>query len=104
MATGYHLRAKQKRLGPDHRSLGRSQAQALVSWDAGSGASIFTMVSCPHRLHLQGRFRVMVSDRSFKIFPFRHTGQSTHPSLTVSLPQVGAFCKPFRRLSLLIER
>lgn len=39
-----------------HTPKGCFMAQALVSVDAGSGASIFTRVSCPHRLHLRGRW------------------------------------------------
>ena len=88
-------RQNKKRPSHDTRLLGLSLAQALVSWDAGSGASIFTRLSCPQRLHLQGRFRVVVSGRSFRSFPLRHTGQITHPSLTTSLPQRMFDCKPF---------
>ena len=75
-------------------------AQALVTVDAGSGASIFTRVSCPHRLHFLGRFRAMVSGRIFSSLPFWHTGQITHPSLTISLPHRTSVCKPFSLLSM----
>ena len=88
-------RQNKKRPSHDTRLLGLSLAQALVSWDAGSGASIFTRVSCPQRLHLQGRFRVVVSGRSFRIFPLPHTGQITHPSFTLSLPQRMFDCNLF---------
>ena len=88
-------RQNKKRPSHDTRLLGSSLAQALVSWDAGSGASIFTRLSCPQRLHLQGRFWAVVSGRSFRSFPLRHTGQITHPSLMTSLPQRMFDCKPF---------
>ena len=74
---------------------GRSLAQALVSEDAGSGASIFTRVSCPQRLHFRGKFRTTVSGRVIKSFPFPHTGQITHPSFTTSLPRSRAPCNGF---------
>ena len=91
------LTSRQNKKRPSHntRLLGLSLAQALVSWDAGSGASIFTRLSCPQRLHLQGRFWAVVSGRSFRSFPLRHTGQITHPSLMTSLPQHMFDCKPF---------
>ena len=45
-----------KRLGHRHSLFGSClMAQALVAEDSGSGASIFTMLSCPHRLHGRGR-------------------------------------------------
>lgn len=97
-ATGYHLRAKQKAPKPRH-PFGSSQAQALVSLDAGSGASIFTTVSCPHRLHLQGKLRTAVVGRIFRSFPFPHTGQSTHPSFTGSLTRFSCDCNGFTSLS-----
>ena len=54
------------------------------------------MISCPQRLHLTGRFRTAVSGRSFSSFPFRQTGQITHPSLMFSLPQHTFDCNVFR--------
>ena len=107
--SGFRARAitsrqTKKRPSHDTRSIGSSSAQALVSTDAGSGASIFTTVSCPHRLHLQGRFRAVVSARSFSSLPLRHTGQITHPSFTISLPQRALDCKPFRPLFFLFYR
>lgn len=70
-------------------------AQALVTLDTGSGASIFTMDSCPQRLHFRGRSCAVVLGRTFRIFPFPHTGQITHPFLTISLADSILFCKPF---------
>ena len=67
-------------------------AQALVSLDAGSGASIFTIDSCPQRLHFLGRFWAMVSGLTFRIFPFPQIGQMTHPSLTIILPYPPLAC------------
>jgi hypothetical protein len=65
---------------------GKNTAQALVTLDAGTGASIFTMLSCLHSLHLQGRFRTDVSGRIFSSFPLPHRGQMAHPSFTSILP------------------
>ena len=99
IATGQN----KKRLNHSHLS-GCFMAQALVSVDAGSGASIFTRVSCPQRLHLRGRFRAVVSARTFRSFPFWHTGQITHPSLTMILPQRMFDCKSFYPLFLRNQR
>lgn len=126
-APGYHLGAKQKaraRPGPTpgivsgsgfcsglsppekqkHLSRydlphGFCSAQALVTVDAGSGAWIFTIVSCPQRLHLRGRFRTAVSGRVSSSFPFPHTGQMTHPSLMTSLSGFLVICNAFPSLS-----
>lgn len=84
----------------DNPSLGSVMAQALVTVDAGSGASIFTSVSCPQRLHFRGRFRAVVSGRISSSFPLPHTGQMTHPFLMTSLPHRTSVCKPFRPISV----
>lgn len=97
-------RQNKKRPSHDTRLLGLSSAQALVTLDAGSGASIFTRVSCPQRLHLRGRFRAVVSARTFRSFPRWHTGQITHPSLTMILPQRMFDCKSFCPLFLRNQR
>jgi len=62
-------------------------AQALVTLDAGTGSAIFTILSCRHSLHLQGRFRTDVFGRIFSSLPLPHLGQIAHPSLTSILPQ-----------------
>lgn len=83
---------------------GSLMAQALVTVDAGSGASIFTSVSCPQRLHILGRLWAVVSDRIFSSFPFRHTGHIIHPSFMISLPHCAVLRKPFQPLFLTNKR
>lgn len=95
MAMGYHLQAKQKSAQAFHIPKGCFMAQALVSVDAGSGASIFTRVSCPHRLHLRGRWWQVLSGLTGRIFPFPQIGQRTHPFFTTSLPRSLYAIKPF---------
>lgn len=73
---------------------GASSAQALVSLDAGSGASIFTMDSCLQCLHLTGRSRMDVPGKSF-ISLRPQTGHIAHPSFTTSLPHIPVFCNTF---------
>ena len=72
-------------------------AQALVRLDAGSGASMFTMDSCLHSLHLIGRLWTVVSGLILRILPFPQIGQITHPSFTISLPAFRNLRNPFLR-------
>ena len=93
-----HLRAKQK--APKPRNPFREiMAQALVTLDAGTGSAIFTILSCRHSLHLQGRFLTDVSGRIFSSFPFPHIGQIAHPSRTCILPQA---CNNFHSFLLIL--
>ena len=69
-------------------------AQALVSLDSGSG-SIFTIVICPHNLHLQGNARTFVSGSSLRSFPLPHTGHIAHPFTAVIISVFVSFCKLF---------
>ena len=49
------------------------------------------MLSAVHRLHLQGRFRTVVSGLILSSLPFRHAGQIAHPFCTVILPRIKNF-------------
>ena len=93
-AMGYHLQANKKRPSHDTHH-GLSLAQALVSWDAGSGASIFTMLSFPHLRQYTGRSWAMVWSRSFRTLPFPQTGHISHPFLMVSLSDSEGYCNLF---------
>ena len=92
MATGYHLRAKQKAPKPHTPLSGFVLAQALVSWDAGSCASICTLLMHPHRLHLKLTLRITDSGSTGISFPRPQTGQMTHPSLTALILPHFASC------------
>lgn len=96
---GYHLQGKTKSARAS-TSIRMGLAQALVSLDAGSGAGkIFTLLSCPQRLHLHGTLQQLVSGFTFSSFPFLQIGQITHPFTTDSLTGCCASFNAFPSLS-----
>lgn len=54
---------------------------------------MLSFVSCPQRLHLQGRSWTVVVGSSLMSLPFPHTGQIAHPSFVTIVADLVFGCK-----------
>ena len=54
---------------------------------------MLSFVSCPQRLHLQGRSWTVVVGNSLMSLPFPHTGQIAHPSFVTIVADLVVGCK-----------
>lgn len=62
---------------------------------------MLSFVSCPHRLHLQGRSWTVVVGSSLMSFPFPHTGQIAHPSFETIVADSVFGCNDFSTFLLI---
>lgn len=56
---------------------------------------MLSFVSCPQRLHLQGRSWTVVVGNSLMSLPFPHTGQIAHPSFVTIVADLVVACNDF---------